>query len=361
VSERREDFVQTETEGTDMTTVIVAHGAEDPGAAKLKVPKGLTVDFYSEIEENLLIMHGLAVIARGDAGVDPLQRYTEDQEIPNYQYSPLTDEQLGQALQLDRSGLRMWFVGNEIPGAALCTDYVGCDNAGANIGEDVHHCDGVFGRAAKESEDHLVFIACRGKLGAPPKATMYMLEQGNVQDTGLLDDVKDIEADFFAKSLADQEKAWESWPENSKVWIREASLPMKGWSVRYNARELFNREGIEGFVGAFPSFSPADIQWIFGDPDLPNVVDAFKTKLFGMGVDDQDEYWKELPERVQDWARGIPDGSVKVWEVRFKAREAFRNGGSAALDDALKTMSQEDQDSIAADPGLQALKDAAGA
>jgi hypothetical protein len=59
--------------------------------------------------------------------------------IPNYIHSPLSSEQLGWYLQLDRTGYPAWFVGDDFPGdTALCLDYPGCDAAGANDGSGQH-------------------------------------------------------------------------------------------------------------------------------------------------------------------------------------------------------------------------------
>jgi hypothetical protein len=250
----------------------MAHGGRDPDMPGLRVPKGMQIDFYADFDENMFFVNGLSVVARGQLGT-PNESYTENDPIPNYVYSALDSDQLGWYLQLDRTELPAWFVGNDLPDqTALCTDFVGCDNAGANIGESQHICDGVLGAAQRSGENHVVILACRGNMADPnQQGTKALVGSDGRWDDSVVDEILEEANDFLSKDFAAQEQTWNSWPEGTKTWFMSHG-GMKAWADAYGARQLLKNEGPQPFAVYYEKLTPEARAYLENDPEIQEAL-----------------------------------------------------------------------------------------
>jgi hypothetical protein len=267
-----------------MTTLVMAHGGRDPEMPGLRVPPGMQIDFYADFDENMFFSNGLAVVARGELGT-PNESYTANDPIPNYIYSALSSDQLGWYLQLDRTDLPAWFVGNDLPDeTALCTDFVGCDNAGANIGEGVHACDGVLGRAQAAGENHLVMLSCRGNIEDPDAQGT----EGLVGADGRWDESFQREMDaeverFAGLGEADREATWLGWPENTRLMFMTYDW-MKGWADAYGAKQLLRSDGPQAFAAYYDQLDADAKEFLKSDPEVEEALTmAGMQNLFAEG------------------------------------------------------------------------------
>jgi hypothetical protein len=257
-----------------MTTLVMAHGGRDPGKRELKVPAGMKIDFYADFDENMFFTNGLAVVTRGQLG-PPNQSYAAGSPIPNYFYQALDSDQLGWYLQLDRSGLPTWFVGNDLPdNTSLCTDHDNCDAWGANDGSGYHSCDGILGKAHEAGETHVVVLACRGNMGrASNPATRDLVNTDGTRDDSFEKELEGEVGRFLALTPTEQETTWAGWPENTKLTFMPFPQ-MKAWADAYGAKQLWRSEGPKAFAAYYEKLDPAAQDLINADAQAANGVFA---------------------------------------------------------------------------------------
>jgi hypothetical protein len=251
-----------------MTTLVMAHGGRDPKLKELKVPAGMTIDYYAEFDENMFFVNGLAVLARGDAGT-PTQSYSAGDPMPNYFYQALNSDQLGWYLQLDRSGIPAWFVGNDLPdNTYLCSDYEDCHAWGANDGSGYHSCDGVLGKAHAAGETHLAIFACRGNMAqATRPGSRGIRSEDGTNDTSHMDEMQSEVQKFAALGRPEQEAAWNSWPEGTRTLLM--TFPwMKSWADAYGAKQLLVTDGIASYEGYTTSLNDVAKAFLANDPGV---------------------------------------------------------------------------------------------
>jgi hypothetical protein len=227
----------------------------------------MTIDFYADFDENMFFTNGLAVVARGEVD-SPNQQYKAGDPIPNYFYQALTSDQLGWYLQLDRSGLTAWFVGNDLPdNTSLCTDHDNCDAWGANDGSGYHSCDGILGKAHEDGENRLVILACRGNMGrASNPATRDLANSDGTRDDSFETDLEGEVGRFLALTPTEQETTWVGWPENTKLSFMPFPQ-MKAWADAHGARELWRNEGPKAFARYYDKLAADAQQLVAADPD----------------------------------------------------------------------------------------------
>jgi hypothetical protein len=302
-----------------MTTLVMAHGGHDSNERKLKVPAGMQIDFYAEFDENMLFMNGLAVLARGDAGT-PSQSYAAGDELPNYYYTALSDEQLGWYLQLDRSGIPTWFVGNDLPdNTYLCTDYDDCDAWGANDGSGNHSCDGVLGKAHAAGEAHLAIFACRGAFAGPGTSSKTIHNADGTLDQDYYDEMRAEIDRIWVLPKAELEKTWDAYPENTKVALNTSG--MSDWSSAYGARTLLRGQGLETYAAYYPSLSDGAKALLEADPETAGksyigqwvgfiVADPAAALTAWNGLNDTNRAALLADPGIAAWATGATGGAT---------------------------------------------------
>jgi hypothetical protein len=322
-----------------MTTLVMAHGGRDPQAAELKVPPGMRIDFYADFDENMFFHNGLAVVVRGGLGT-PNQSYAPDEAIPNYIYSALSSDQLGWYLQLDRTGLPAWFVGDDLPGdTALCTDHATCDAAGANDGSGTHTCDGVLGRAQSEGENHLVILACRGNIEQANEATKALRGADGQADDSYNTELQEEADRFTALDEAGKEATWAGYPENTKLTFM-VYPNIKAWADARGAKQLLASDGPIAFATYYATLDAATKAVLDAQPDT--AIELWAGSALTYFKDDIASFpaWFDTLEEVNR-TKLLTDPGVYAWH---QGRGAGAAAAAASAAPARPTISQDDID-----------------
>jgi Putative adhesin Stv domain len=214
-----------------MAIVFVGHGGRNPGD-NIDVPPGVTIKFFVDYDLNLDPSNVEAVLSRRDFG-SPNQTYvrgtgTTPNKVPNYELGPLSSDEL----QVDMSAARslegvVWTEDD----TWLCADPATCGSAGP------HTCSGLLGQAATAGDNEVIFLACRGVVGAGSPMSSRLGKPGT--DDSVVPELDTWVSDFLARAALDPAAAaqeWDSLPQGTKATLMTYNN-IRAWSENREATD----------------------------------------------------------------------------------------------------------------------------
>lgn len=207
-----------------MTVVFVGHGGRQEGS-DIQVPPGVNVKFFVDFDLSLSSINGESVLSRMEFD-NPNQTYvpgTPDAPnmIPNYVLVPLESDELQRDLTVGTDLSKVVFTEAQ---TRLCTTPGVCQTLPE------HTCSGVLGQAAGRGETDVVFLACRGVIGADAGTGARLGAEG--EDESVRPEVLEWVRDFLVRATNDPAAAaleWDGLPDATKAMMLNVPR-VRAWS-----------------------------------------------------------------------------------------------------------------------------------
>lgn len=316
-----------------MVAYVLGHGWHDSGAPPLVVPAGMTISFLADFD--LSGMQHIQAAQLFVGGVAAAQTYQAGDQLPNYEFAPLSDDWVARMHGLNIHDLDLWMIGPEVPAFALCTGTDGLCSA------DAHACvDGLLGLAQQNGQDHLHIMSCRVDVAQAPHTWGA--------DDALHDDAGGADTTFHTELIA-----WTSWfltlgfAEQRATWTalsyeeqlqRTTDGELGQWAEVYEAVLQYEAHGAAPeFHAYYDSLDGAVRERILRDhPDVAAAVRARPDKqvppayleiieqFLLTSPDDQDTYWRDLDPGMRELF--VMDTRMNDWAQAYAARDYLSLG-----------------------------------
>jgi hypothetical protein len=256
------------------TAFLLSHGARVENVDDTFVPQGRSISFYSEFDENTLRTIGLAAVNAGD--IIPTETFQGGETVSNYVLLRFDDGEMAEHLAAESSqtGGKLYFTGAELPEQAwLCTTP---DECAATYPQHADTCQGVFKLI---SEQDILSVSCRGKLGGPGKSTFEM--EGS---TEFMEDLQAETLRILQWAQTDPDAAMEyyqSLSEATRVMLNGANTNLSAWAKAYydgggtdtpaaviEARNFVESHGDIAFVDYAEQFDVQQRSIVLAEDDL---------------------------------------------------------------------------------------------
>jgi hypothetical protein len=319
--------------------VVIAHGEHD-GTRTVDVPAGMQVEFFAYEDSPLPMVILIELLKRGDKAF-PLETAKAGTPVHNYLYKPFKQYQIDGVKTVKRDWKDTLLIGDagEPNELFLCSNPAQCEQRGRH-----DQCGGVFGRAVQRNWTRLQIVCCRTNTTIEePKETKVIKGADGREDASFYETFRLNGMNFVAKTPAEQDKAWESWSQDTQTYQMAIAEDMKEWADCYTARREIDKRkdraakaDVIGDLPAavtvqllrdYPAYGPAAAMIYTLNPTNKATMESFLRKdyvkqeaeWFGMAQANQAQLLPWLTDpRIASWARLCNTSLYATYGLRGK-------------------------------------------
>jgi hypothetical protein len=321
-----------------MATLVWGHGTRDRGDENTFVPDGMTVKWYSDMDQNLFTRNGFVAVSSGAYGSpNDQQGPGKGTEVEVLNYGVAADlEKADFVSLLNHDGHDLKFIGSDIDPGHLCNDVAGCLANGS------HKCDGVFG---KVQGPELIILVCRGIAGMQNLGTLAYGNDAADPLAEINDDTSAFIGKFIGKVLADApaaEREFDGLSDPVKI-IMTTDMTVTGWqAVRWAADA-----GRNGDISSLFTQLKSELNNTYAEQFL--ALPSYLEGLEAGAKADPEQFFRALDSNAGSLATKIAAlGPIAAVKTDLDNRQKFAEDTWSPDDTALAAVTQRNSDNVKA-------------